>query len=112
MPRRAPGVLAPGETRVSPADRDFKARMGSAEAYLGSPATVAASVVTGLITDPLDFFWRAAVSRRDAESAEATGRKTTARITKRHEERPGKGGLSRGRRDNQEEDDSEDREET
>jgi homoaconitate hydratase len=48
------GLLQDGEVGISATNRNFKGRMGSreAEAYLASPAVVAASAVAGAITTP------------------------------------------------------------
>jgi homoaconitate hydratase len=48
------GLLEAGETGISATNRNFKGRMGSrdARAYLGSPAVVAESAVSGTITGP------------------------------------------------------------
>ena len=50
------GLLGDGETCITASTRNFKGRMGSpeAEVFMGSPATVAASAITGVITDPSD----------------------------------------------------------
>jgi 3-isopropylmalate/(R)-2-methylmalate dehydratase large subunit len=51
------GILAPGERCISSSNRNFKGRMGSSqsEVYLGSPATVAASALEGVIADPRKY---------------------------------------------------------
>ena len=51
------GVLSAGERCISTTNRNFRGRMGSAEAevYLGSPASVAAAAIAGEIVDHRNF---------------------------------------------------------
>lgn len=51
------GNLGPGEVALTASTRNFKGRMGHPEShvYCASPATVAASALTGYITDPREI---------------------------------------------------------
>ena len=57
-------IMGDGDVAISSANRNFKGRLGNSksEIWVGSAATVAASALTGTITDPRDVMggtWRA-----------------------------------------------------
>ena len=50
------GVVAPESRCISSTNRNFPGRMGAgSRAHLASPAVVAASAITGVITHPKDI---------------------------------------------------------
>lgn len=57
------GPLGPGEVSISTAATNVAGRMGSVEAdcYLGSPATVTASAIAGVIADPRQVVSKASI---------------------------------------------------
>lgn len=55
-PGQGGGILAAGEVAISCNTRNFEGRMGAgAQIYLGSPATVAASAIAGVIASPARY---------------------------------------------------------
>jgi homoaconitase/3-isopropylmalate dehydratase large subunit len=55
-PGQGGGILAAGEVAISCNTRNFEGRMGAgAQIYLGSPATVAASAIAGVIASPAGY---------------------------------------------------------
>ncbi|KAA3615639.1 MAG: homoaconitase [Calditrichaeota bacterium] len=70
------GLLEEGEVGISATNRNFKGRMGhpTAQAYLASPAVVAASAIAGTISEPnsfVDIKIDAAISENDKTSDKA-----------------------------------------
>ncbi|MFT5315055.1 MAG: homoaconitate hydratase, partial [Candidatus Krumholzibacteriia bacterium] len=68
------GLLEDGEVGISATNRNFRGRMGSreAEAYLASPAVVAASAVAGYITGPEGMAYANSAPARDIKVFEAS----------------------------------------
>src|SRR5437867_2434981 len=80
---RTGGVLAGSEICLSTANRNYRGRMGSPDAfiYIGSPYVAAVAALTGVIDDPRPYL-------------EATEDELDALVARRRAERPGRGAAS------------------
>src|SRR5437773_3553007 len=80
---RTSGVLAGSEISLSTANRNYRGRMGSPDAfiYIGSPYVAAVAALTGVIDDPRPYL-------------EATEDELDALVARRRAERPGRGAAS------------------
>ena len=80
---RTGGVLAGNEICLSTANRNYRGRMGSPDAfiYIGSPYVAAVAALTGVIDDPRPYL-------------EATEDELDALVARRRAERPGRGAAS------------------
>jgi homoaconitate hydratase family protein/3-isopropylmalate dehydratase small subunit len=84
------GQNGPGEVTISTGNRNFAGKQGKGEVYLASPATVAASAISGVITtednikeEPVLFDKAAASAGQAAGEAPAVGSEKPGKLTGR-----------------------------